>query len=123
MLKTKNLLSYVLYSYVLNHKTVLDYQNIPTYRFSSFDIKIITLSTNNIVQTPAGYFRICRRWRRKEIYDKETYRIYKTLIGGGKYLINNLLCLFRMKRKNIRVSIHSLHTTPFPLIERYPLIG
>lgn len=85
----KRTLGNIIYSYVLNHKTEIDYQDIPVYSFSSADIKIITLSTNNIVQTPVGYFRICRRWRRKKEYDRETYRIYQMLIGGGKLLIIN----------------------------------
>lgn len=94
----KRTLGNIIYSYVLNHKTEIDYQDIPVYSFSSADIKIITLSTNNIVQTPVGYFRICRRWRRKKEYDRETYRIYQMLIGGGQ-IIDNQLNVFNLHEK------------------------
>ena len=86
----KNLIRSFIYSFLLNHRTIIEFASIPSYEFSSDELRLVTLSTNNMIETPVGYFRFCRRWMRQKSYDGETSKMFDLLNRGGQYADNQM---------------------------------
>lgn len=75
-LSPKAIASYVYYRLLMNHNTRIDVEKIHHYAFSSTELYCISISTNNIIETPLGYFRLIRRNLSQKRFDKETKEIF-----------------------------------------------
>ena len=67
------------YGLFMNHNTRISTNSIPIYSFRADQLKLITISTNNIIETPDGFFRIVRRNSFRRKFDDETKRIFDVL--------------------------------------------
>ncbi len=72
----KKIISGVYYGLLMNHNTHIEPDPMPHYNYSPTDVKLIAVSHNNIIETPAGYFRLVRRNYSKKLFDEETANIY-----------------------------------------------
>ena len=88
----KTLLSSLYYRLLMNHNTSIVLKELPEFYFKASELNLISISTNNIIETPAGFFRLIRKNSSNKQFKKETQLIYSVVksvivndMNGGGY--------------------------------------